>query len=158
MQITVIAVGSAKDPFYKQAAQEYIKRLTPYTSVRVIELNEEPRPQKASQKSIQQAMEAEAERILQALPKESTVVPLCVEGKMEGSVSFAQSLARWAEDGGAQITFIIGGSDGLSPRIKALGPKLSFSPMTFPHTLMRVILLEQIYRAFRILRNEPYHK
>ena len=112
----------------------------------------------AQEKETEQALEKEAERIRKALPKESCVVSLCIEGKQQDSVSFATHLDHWAVEGGSAITFIIGGSDGLAPSIKKLGKQLSFSRMTFPHTLMRVILLEQIYRGFRILHHEPYHK
>lgn len=158
MNITIVTVGSVKEPFYVDAVAEYQKRLKPYTGLEIVELSETQRPAKAGAKAVEQAMEDEADRILKVLPKSGVVVPLCVEGKEQDSVTFSESLATWAERGGAQVTFVIGGSDGLSARIKALGPKLSFSRMTFPHTLMRVILLEQVYRAFRILRHEPYHK
>lgn len=158
MNITILAVGTVKEPFYAQAVNEYQKRLRPYATLRIVEIPEQPRPEKASAKEIEQALEKEAERIRKALPKESCIVTLCIEGKQQDSVSFATHLDRWAVEGGAAVTFIIGGSDGLAPEIKALGKQLSFSRMTFPHTLMRVILLEQIYRGFRILHHEPYHK
>lgn len=158
MNITIVTVGSVKEPFYMAAAAEYVKRLKPYATLEIIEIPEAQRPAKAGEKAILQALEDEATRIVKVLPKSGTIVSLCVEGKQQDSVRFAQNMADWAEQGGAQVTFIIGGSDGLSERIKAMGVKLSFSKMTFPHTLMRVILLEQIYRAFRILHHEPYHK
>ncbi len=158
MNITIIAVGTVKEPFYASAVSEYLKRLSPYAHMRVIEIAEEPRPAKPSRKDIQQALKKEADKIGRVLPKGGTVVSLCVEGKEMDSVQFARAIDEWGVAGGAQITFVIGGSDGLDPEIKALGFRLSFSPMTFPHTLMRVILLEQIYRGFRILRGEPYHK
>ncbi|WP_071704937.1 23S rRNA (pseudouridine(1915)-N(3))-methyltransferase RlmH [Murdochiella vaginalis] len=158
MNITILAVGTVKEPFYAQAVAEYCKRLRPYATLRIVEVPEQPRPEKASAKEIEQALEKEAERILKVLPKQSCIVSLCIEGKQQDSVSFATQLDRWAVEGGSAITFLIGGSDGLAPKIKALGKQLSFSRMTFPHTLMRVILLEQIYRGFRILHHEPYHK
>lgn len=158
MNITILAVGTVKEPFYVQAVNEYAKRLRPYVHLRVVEIPEQMRPEKASPKETAQALEKEAERIQKALPKESCIVSLCIEGKQEDSIAFAQHLDQWAVEGGSAITFIIGGSDGLSPVIKRLGKQISFSRMTFPHTLMRVILLEQIYRGFRILHHEPYHK
>ncbi|MDD7542773.1 MAG: 23S rRNA (pseudouridine(1915)-N(3))-methyltransferase RlmH [Peptoniphilaceae bacterium] len=158
MNIEIIAVGTVKEGYLREAIEEYKKRLTPYAHLCITEIAEERLPENASPAQILQAMEKEGERIQRVLPKSGTVVSLAIEGKQQDSVTFSQSLESWAVSGGSTIAFVIGGSDGLSETVKKRGPRLSFSKMTFPHQLMRVILLEQIYRGFRILRNEPYHK
>ncbi len=158
MNITIIAVGTVKEAYLRGGVQEYMKRLTPYCIPGIVEIAEEKLPMNPSPEQIKQGMEKEGERIIKALPKSSRIVCLCVEGKELDSVSFAKSVKKWEEEGGSRLTFIIGGSYGLSEEVKKLGVPVSFSKLTFPHQLMRMILLEQIYRSFRILNGEPYHK
>ncbi len=152
MNITIICVGNLKEKFYKDAANEYIKRLSRFGKILIKEIDE-------VQGYTSQNVEKEGAAILKAIPKNSYVIPLCIEGKEISSTSFAEKISSLAIDGISEITFIIGGSDGLSDEVKATGNfKLSFSPMTFPHQLMRIILLEQIYRAFTIISGTSYHK
>ncbi|MBK1637326.1 23S rRNA (pseudouridine(1915)-N(3))-methyltransferase RlmH [Rhodovulum adriaticum] len=159
MNIDIICIGNIKEKYYTEAIKEYLKRLTPYSNVNIIELDEHKLPNKASNQQIEDGMEKEGEAILSKIGDRSYVIPLCIEGRQLNSKKFAGKIEDITLEGYSNITFIIGGSYGLSPQVKAKSNlKLSFSKMTFPHQLMRVILLEQIYRAFRILRNEPYHK
>lgn len=158
MKILLLCIGSIKEPYLRDAIKEYEKRLRPYAQLQILELAEAKLPNSASARQIEMAIEEEGARILSKLPPRAQVVSLCIEGKQMDSEHFADALAQWAEQGDAQIAFIIGGSDGLAEAVKKQGARLSFSKLTFPHQLMRVILLEQIYRGFRILHHEPYHK
>ncbi len=158
MNITVIAVGTIKEKYFRDAIAEYLKRLSAYCKLSIIEIDEEKLPQNPSDAQIINGMKKEGERIQKAISNKSKVVALCVEGKQQSSEDLSKSIENWAVDGDGSITFIIGGSYGLDSDIKKLGDRLSFSNMTFPHQLMRVVLLEQIYRGFRIMHNEPYHK
>ena len=152
MNITVICIGSLKEKFFKDACEEYIKRLSRFGKINVKELPE-------VQGSGSQDIEKEGKAIIKAIPSGSFVVPLCVEGKQLSSPALAEKINSLGINGVSEITFIIGGSNGLSPEVKSLGNlKLSFSEMTFPHQLMRVILLEQVYRAFTIIAGTAYHK
>ena len=152
MNITILCVGNLKEKFFKNACEEYIKRLGRFGKITVKELPE-------FQGSNGQDIEKEGKSIIKAMPKGSFVMPLCVEGKQLSSPALAEKINSVGLSGKSEITFIIGGSDGLSDEVKALGDfSLSFSPMTFPHQLMRVILLEQIYRAFTIISGAAYHK
>jgi 23S rRNA (pseudouridine1915-N3)-methyltransferase len=148
--IDILCVGSLKEPYLRDACAEYRKRLTPYARVSVIEIKEARSP------------EAEGAAILAALDSACAgafTVALAIGGKQLSSEGFAARIGQIGVDGQSHIAFVIGGSDGLAPAVLARADlQLSFSDMTFPHQLMRVILLEQIYRAFRILRGEPYHK
>ena len=159
MNIDIICVGNIKEKYFTDAIKEYKKRLTPYVNIEIIEVDEYKLPNKHSDSQILEGMEKEADQILSKIKERAYVVPLCIEGKQIGSEEFADKIEKVTIEGYSDIAFIIGGSYGLHQKIKSKGQmKLSFSKMTFPHQLMRVVLMEQIYRAFRILRNEPYHK
>lgn len=159
MNITILCVGTLKESWWRDAAAEYAKRLSPYCRIEIHEVREERLEQNASPARIAQAMAAEAERLSAKLPKRACVVGLCIEGKQKDSVEFSEAVERWAIEGDGHVVFVIGGSDGIDEALKRrFDARLSFSRMTFPHQLMRVVLLEQIYRAFRIRNNEPYHK
>ena len=158
MKITIICVGKIKEKFYGQAIEEYAKRLSRYISLEIVEVADEKAPQTLSPAEEEIVKNKEGERILSKL-KDGYNVALAIEGKSFASEGFADLIAKKSIEGVSHINFIIGGSLGLSPEVmKRADLSLSFSEMTFPHQLMRVILLEQIYRAFRIINNEPYHK
>ena len=159
MKITIIAVGKIKEKFYRDAVSEYEKRLSKYCKLSILEVSDEKTPDQASETVNQQILSKEGERIRNLIPKDSYVIPLAIEGKKYDSVGFSDMICKNTVQGISHITFIIGGSLGILEEIKKESPQMvSFSDMTFPHQLMRVILLEQIYRAFRIMNNEPYHK
>ncbi len=159
MNITVIALGKLKEKYLTDAISEYSKRISAYGKLQIIELNPVRLSDNPSQTEIDNALSKEAEEIKKKIPNNSYVFSLCIEGKGKSSESFAKAINDAAINGKSNIVFIIGSSFGLSPEIKNLSDfKLSFSPMTFPHQLMRVMLLEQIYRAFQINNNGKYHK
>jgi 23S rRNA (pseudouridine1915-N3)-methyltransferase len=159
MKINVICVGKIKESFYREALAEYTKRLSKYCKLSITELADEKTPDNASEALSKQILDKEGERILQKIPDDSYVIATAIEGKEHDSVSFSKKMEDIMLRENGNISFIIGGSLGLSESVKKRADYLlSFSHMTFPHQLMRVILLEQIYRAFRILNNEPYHK
>ena len=159
MKITIISVGKVKEKFYRDAISEYEKRLSRYCKFQIIEVTDEKTPDKASAIEEEQIKEKEADRILSHIKEDAFVITLEIMGKKLDSVSFASLLEQKAVHGISHIQFVIGGSLGLSDEVlKRADYHLSFSRMTFPHQLMRVILLEQIYRSFRISNNEPYHK
>lgn len=159
MKITIVCVGKIKEKFYKDAIDEYQKRLGKYCKLEIIEVPDEKTPDGASDKVCEGIMEKEGERVLSHIPDTSYVIALAIEGKQYDSVSFAKYIDRLGIEGKSNIVLTIGGSLGLSNKVKSRADTLlSFSNMTFPHQLMRVILLEQIYRAYRITNNEPYHK
>lgn len=159
MKIQIICVGKLKEKYLKDGVLEYSKRLSRFCSFEVIELNDEKIPQNPSLAECNKVIEAEGEQILKKINKDSYIIALCVEGKSLTSEEFAQKFSKITLAGKSSITFIIGGSLGLSESIKKLSDfKLSFSSFTFPHQLMRLILTEQIYRAFKINSNEEYHK
>ncbi len=159
MKITVIAVGKIKERFFKDAISEYEKRLSKYCKLSVLEVMDEKTPDQASETVNQQILAKEGEKIRNLIPKDSYVISLAIEGKKYDSPGFAKMIQTSTVQGVSHITFIIGGSLGIMEEIKkASNLMLSFSDMTFPHQLMRVVLLEQIYRAFRINNGEPYHK
>ncbi len=159
LKVHLICVGKMKEKFYVEAAAEYAKRLSAYCKLTVTELAEEKLPQNPSQAQIDQALAREAEAIRAKLPPSASLVALCVEGKERSSPELAQLMARWEHSGDKHLVFLIGGSYGLHPSIKAQAwEKLSMSPMTFPHHLARVMLLEQIYRGFKINEGSSYHK
>ena len=159
MNITVIALGKLKEKYLTDAINEYVKRLSAYGKPQIIALNPVRLSDNPSQTEIDNALAKEAEEIKKKIPNNSYVFSLCIEGKEKSSEAFAKAINDAAINGKSNIVFIIGSSFGLSPEIKALSDfKLSFSPMTFPHQLMRVILLEQIYRAFTIINHKQYHK
>ncbi len=159
MNITVIALGKLKEKYLRDAISEYSKRISAYGKLDVIELNPVRLSDNPSQTEIDTALLKEAEEIKKKIPNNSYIFSLCIEGKEKSSEEFAKSFSDAAINGKSNLVFIIGSSFGLSPEIKSLSDfKLSFSPMTFPHQLMRVMLLEQIYRAFQINNNGKYHK
>lgn len=158
-RITLLCVGKLKEKFYAEAAAEYVKRLSRYCKPEIIELPEERLPEDPSPAQIDAALLKEAEAIRAKLPPSSTLTALCVEGRKRSSEELARLMAGWANQGESRLTFLIGGSHGLHASIKAqAAEKLSMSPMTFPHHLARVMLLEQIYRAFKIQEGADYHK
>lgn len=157
--ITVIALGKMNADYYAKAAAEYTKRLSAFCKLQVIELAEEAIAEKnASDAVIAKALEKEAKAILTNVPKGSHLVTLCIEGKQKTSEELAAFFAEKASSGAGDITFVIGSSHGLSPAVKEASVRLSMSKMTFPHQLARVMLLEQIYRAFSICAGTKYHK
>ncbi|MBY7665127.1 23S rRNA (pseudouridine(1915)-N(3))-methyltransferase RlmH [Staphylococcus agnetis] len=159
MKITIIAVGKLKEKYWKQAIAEYEKRLTAYTKVEIIEVPDEKAPENMSDKEIEQVKEKEGQRILAKIKPQSTVITLEIQGKMLSSEGLAKELDQRMTQGASDFTFVIGGSNGLHQDVmKRSNFALSFSKMTFPHQMMRVVLLEQVYRAFKINRGEAYHK
>ena len=159
MKIDIICVGKIKEAFYRDAVAEYVKRLGRYASVSVVEVADEPTPDGASPAQEQQILGKEGDRILAKLAPGAHKVALAINGRSFSSEAFAEHISALTVSGASHIQFIIGGSLGLSKDVlDAADEKVSFSAMTFPHQLMRVILLEQIYRAYRIIRGEPYHK
>lgn len=159
MKITIISVGKIKEKFYRDAIAEYEKRLSRYCKFQIVEVADEKTPDKASETEEDKIKEKEADRILSHIKEDACVVTLEIKGKKLDSVSFADFIAKKTLCGVSHIQFVIGGSLGLHKRVSDRSDfKLSFSDMTFPHQLMRVILSEQIYRAFRIMAGEPYHK
>ncbi len=159
MNITIMALGKLKEKYLTDAINEYSKRLSVYGKLNIIELTPIRLSDNPSQGEIDNALLKEAEEIKKKIPSNSYTFALCIEGKEKSSEDFAKQIKTAALNGKSNITFIIGSSFGLAEEIKALADfKLSFSPMTFPHQLMRVMLLEQIYRAFQINNNGKYHK
>lgn len=159
MNISFITVGKLKEKYLKQGIDEYIKRLSSYAKVEVIEVADEKAPEELSPAEMEMVKQKEGERILAKVSGGTYVIALAIEGKQKSSEEFADSLDKLATYGRSKVTFVIGGSLGLSDDVlKRADEKLSFSKMTFPHQLMRLILAEQVYRAFRINRGEPYHK
>ena len=158
-KVTVLCVGKLKEKFYADACAEYQKRLTRHCKLDLIELPEQRLPENPSEVEIEAALSKEADAIEEKLPRGGAVVALCVEGKALSSEQLADTLARYAAQGVSQVTVLIGGSFGLHERVKQRAElRLSMSPMTFPHHLARVMLLEQIYRAYQIQGGTRYHK
>ena len=159
MQVDIVCVGKVKETFFRGALEEYKKRLGRYCKCSEIEVADEKTLDNASDEEVRQIKEKEGARLLSKLSDSAYVIALAIEGRGFTSEGFAAELERLAVSGTSHIQFVIGGSLGLSPQVlQRANLLLSFSKMTFPHQLMRVILLEQIYRAYRIQRNEPYHK
>jgi len=157
--VTIISVGKIKEKFFSLAIDEYKKRLGRYCNLEIIEVKDEPTPENPSQREKELVLLKEGERISEKIPKGAVVVTLCIEGKQCSSEEFANFFEDTAKSGNSKIVFIIGGAFGLSETVKKQSSKrLSFSEMTFPHQLMRVILSEQIYRAFTIIEGKTYHK
>lgn len=159
MNISIIAVGKLKEKYLKSGIDEYLKRLSSYAKVEIIEIPDEKAPEELSPSEMEQVKQKEGEKLLSKLSQDTYVIALAIDGKMKSSEELADTLDKLATYGKSKVAFIIGGSLGLSNEVlQRADEKLSFSRMTFPHQLMRLILIEQIYRAFRINRNEPYHK
>ena len=158
-KVTVLCVGKLKEKFYIDAAAEYAKRLSRFCKLELVELPEERLPEDPSPAQIEAALLKEAAAIRAKLPAGAALIALCVEGELRSSEALARQMAAWAGQGVSQLVFLIGGSFGLDSSLKALAAeRLSMSPMTFPHHLARVMLLEQIYRAYQINAGTRYHK
>ncbi len=159
MNIRLITVGKIKEKYIQEGIKEYSKRLSRYCSLDIVEIDDEKAPENLSDKEMEMVKQKEGERIVSKIPQNSYVISLVIEGKQLSSEELAVKIESLMVEGISDITFIIGGSLGLSDEVISRSNfKLSFSKMTFPHQLMRMILLEQIYRAWRIIKNEPYHK
>lgn len=159
MKIDILTVGRIKESYFTDAAAEYLKRLSRYAKVSVIEVKDEKTVEGASDHENDLVKSAEAERLRKYIDDGSYLIPLCIEGDQMTSEELSGFITGLENKGVSHIQFIIGGSLGIDEKLKSRGDlKLSFSRMTFPHQLMRVVLLEQIYRAYRIKNNEPYHK
>ena len=159
MKITICCVGKIKEKFYSQAIEEYSKRLSKNCKLEIKEAADEKTPDSASDTVNRMIKEKEGDRLLSFIKDDSYVIALAIDGKMLDSVELSEKIDNLMLSGKSDIVFVIGGSLGLDKRVLDRADyKLSFSKMTFPHQLMRVILLEQIYRSFRIMKNEPYHK
>lgn len=159
MKIRIVSVGRIKEKFMQEGIKEYSKRLSRYCSLEIIEVEDEKAPENLSNKEMEQIIEKEGERILSKIPTNSYIISLEIKGKILSSQELSEKIESLMIEGINDITFIIGGSLGLSKKVlQKSNFKLSFSKLTFPHQLMRVILLEQIYRGFRIMKGEPYHK
>ncbi len=159
MLIKIVCVGKIKERFYRDAAAEYSKRLSRYARIEIVECTDEKTPDGASVDLCDQIKSREGERILSKIKDGDYVIALAIEGKMYSSEALSGHLDKLMVSGKSTIVFVIGGSLGLAEEVlMRANEKLSFSAMTFPHQLMRVILLEQIYRSFRIIKGEPYHK
>ncbi len=159
MKITLLAVGKIKESFYRQAIQEFQKRLAWYCKLEIIEVADEKTPEHASAAEEIQIKEKEGQRLMKHFREDAFICALAIEGNMLDSLELSEKIEKLGVSGKSHIIFVIGGSLGLSEQILQKADfLLSFSRMTFPHQLMRVILLEQIYRSYRILAKEPYHK
>ena len=159
LDVTIICVGKLKERFYTEASAEYIKRLGAYCRITVMELPEKKRSDNPSEKETEAALLREAQDIMAAIPKGAAIVAMCVEGKELTSPQLAEAIEGFAGRGKSKIVFVIGGSDGLHKSVKEASElRLSMSRMTFPHHLARVMLLEQLYRAFNISGGGKYHK
>jgi 23S rRNA (pseudouridine1915-N3)-methyltransferase len=159
MKINIIAVGKIKERYLKEGIVEYSKRLSRYCGLQIIEVADEPAPENLGAAQEEQVKSREASRVLDKVRDGDYLIALDVKGEKKSSEEFAAVLKKCMVSGNSSITFVIGGSLGLAPEIvRKADLKLSLSDMTFPHQLTRLILLEQIYRAFKIISGEPYHK
>ena len=159
MKITLVTVGKIKEKFFEDAIKEYSKRLSRYCKLEILQVADEKTPEGASETVELQIKEKEGQRILSLIRDDAYVVALAIDGKMLDSEELAERIEKLGVSGISQIVFVIGGSLGLSAQVmKRADYALSFSRMTFPHQLMRVVLLEQIYRSYRIMNHQPYHK
>ena len=159
MKITILSVGKIKEKFYRDAISEFEKRLSRYAKLEIVEVADEKTPDQASEHEITLIKEKEGERLLKSIKDDGYVICLAINGKMLDSVALSRHLEKLGVSGVSHIYFVIGGSLGLADEVlKRADMLLSFSKMTFPHQLMRVILCEQIYRSYRIMNHEPYHK
>ena len=159
MNVKILCVGKIKEKFYRDAISEYFKRLSKYCLIEIIEVADEKTAENCSDNEIKLIKDKEGERLLKHIKDRDYVIALAILGKQQDSVEFANYLESLSVMGNSSFVFVIGGSLGLSDMVLSRSNyEISFSKMTFPHQLMRVILLEQIYRAMRIINNEPYHK
>ena len=159
MNVKILCVGKVKEKFYRDAISEYSKRLSKYCSLEIVEVADEKTSDAATEVENNIIKSKEGERILKHIKYKDFVISLAIEGQEKDSIQFSKYIENLGVSGKSSIVFVIGGSLGISDEVfKRTDYKISFSKMTFPHQLMRVILLEQIYRAMRIMNNEPYHK
>lgn len=159
MNLCILCVGKVKEPYFREAIAEYVKRLGRYGKVSIVEVEDEKTPEGASSAQEEKIRQKEGKRLLEKLPDQAYLVTLEIEGHRLSSVQFSSYLEHLNVEGRGTIYFAIGGSLGLSKEVRSRSNyALSFSDMTFPHQLMRVILLEQLYRCCRIQHHEPYHK
>ncbi len=159
MKITILTVGKVKEKFYREAIGEFAKRLGRYCRLEIVEVADEQTPDCASAAKERQIKEKEGQRLLKRVREGDWVCALAIEGKLLDSIELAKKIDSLGIGGASRLVFVIGGSLGLSAKVLERADfLLSFSKMTFPHQLMRVILLEQIYRSYRIIKGEPYHK
>ncbi|GEQ33781.1 23S rRNA (pseudouridine(1915)-N(3))-methyltransferase RlmH [Marinilactibacillus psychrotolerans] len=159
MDITIVSVGKLKEKYLISGIQEYAKRLGAYTKFKIVEVADEKAPENLSEAEMIQIKEKEGQRILAKIPDQAYVYSLAIKSKERTSESFANEIQQLMIHGNSSIIFVIGGSLGLSEEVLNRSDEtISFGKMTYPHQLMRLILTEQIYRAFRIMRGEPYHK
>ncbi len=159
VNVTLLCVGKLKEDYWRDACAEYEKRLSAFCKFRLVEVAEERLPDNPSAAQIAATVEAEGKRLLDRLPREGAVIPLCIEGRELDSPALSAYIERLTVEGTSHIAFVIGGSYGLSEEVKARAAlRLSMSPMTFPHQLARVMVLEQLYRSFQIAAGGKYHK
>lgn len=159
MNIKIVTVGKLKEKYLKQGVEEYVKRLGAYAKVEIAEVADEKAPENLSETEMKAVKDKEGDRILGKVSADAYVITLDIDGKMLTSEGLARKIENLAIYGKSKIVFIIGGSLGLNDRVRKRSDfALSFSKMTFPHQLMRLVLLEQVYRAWKIVRGEPYHK
>lgn len=159
LTVNLICIGKLKEEYWRKASAEYEKRLSGFCKLQIIELPETRTPDNPSPAQTAQVIESEGKLILQKLPAGGAVIPMCIEGKEYDSVELSRLLERFPLEGKSTVSFVIGGSCGLSDAVKTRGDvKLSMSKMTFPHQLARIMLLEQIYRSFQISSGGKYHK
>lgn len=159
MNITIISVGKLKEKYLKQGIDEYAKRLGSYCKLQLIEVSDEKAPENLSEKEMEQVKDKEGEKILSKVKDSDTVIAMAIEGDLISSEQLAEKIENYGINGKSSIVFIIGGSLGLSDMVKKrANAKISFGRITLPHQLMRLVLVEQIYRAFRITAGHAYHK
>ena len=159
MKITLITVGKLKEKYWVQAVDEYKKRISKYARIELVEVADEKEPNNASEKDIEQIKDKEAERILSKIKDTQHVVTLEIHGKTYTSEKLAAEYQRWMNTGKSDVVFVIGGSNGLGEAVKKRSDQeISFGTLTYPHQMMKVMLMEQIFRVNKILRNESYHK
>lgn len=159
MNIKIISVGKLKEKYLKMGIEEYVKRLGAYCKIELIEVPDEKAPEKLSVAEMIQVKEKEGERILSKIPENAYVFALAIEGKQRTSEEFSKEIDQLGISGKSQLVFVIGGSLGLSDAVmKRSNTQISFGKMTLPHQLMRLVLVEQVYRGYRIMKGEPYHK
>ena len=159
MRIKIITVGKLKEKYLVQGINEYMKRLTSYAKVEIVEVPDEKAPEKLSEAEMLQVKGKEGQRILAKINENEYVFVLAINGKQFSSEEFSKEIEQLGISGKSHITFVIGGSLGLSDEVlKRSQKQMSFGKLTYPHQLMRLVLVEQIYRGFRIMKGEPYHK
>lgn len=159
LTVTIACVGKLKESYWRDASAEYAKRLSAFCRLQIVEVAEERLPDQPSPAQITAAIEEEGQRLLSRIPAGATMVALCIEGKELTSEDLSRTISQWTVEGMSHLALVIGGSYGLSDAVKQEARlRLSFSPMTFPHQLARILVLEQIYRAFHIAAGGKYHK